>query len=112
MTGQNSISYFYTKTASIDREVGEFLAAACVDFGGDLCAERRLMEPGRHGTGLHRILMSRGCRSVSNFYVDLAILAARRGTGACGDPARPCIGTHAQLPVLERERARAIRHKR
>jgi len=51
------------------------------------------MGSARDGTGLYRILMSRGCRSVSNFYVDLAILAARRGAGACGDPARPRIET-------------------
>jgi hypothetical protein len=37
-------------------------------------------------------LNERDRRSVSNFYADLAILAARRGAGACGDLARPAAG--------------------
>ena len=97
-------------------EVGEFLAETCAHLGGGLFAERRLMGSARGGSGLYRILMTRGCRSVSNFYADIAILGTRRAQAPMeirrGDPARPCSETHAELLVLERGRARATRHER
>jgi hypothetical protein len=105
------IEILFRKSEDCHRD-GAFTAETCAHFGGCLFAARRLMGSARDDTGLYRILITQGRRSVSNFYADLAILAARRGAGAYGNPARPCIGTHAQLPVLERERARASRRGR
>jgi hypothetical protein len=64
------------------------------------------------GTGLYSILMSRGCRSVSNFYADLAILARGSVQAPVEIRRAPCIGTDAQLPALELQCARAMRYER